>query len=368
MLKLRLSALRARFKSRWGSVVLCMVALSIGFTLSACRPEPLTQTQSYVFGTLVDISIYGVSENEAQQASNAVLAQFQQWHHQWHAWSPDSELSQLNQAIRAGQPKVVSSSLAQLLLEAKALSEQSNGLFNPTIGQLIAYWGFHRDQFSPVRSDPAQIQSMVQTKPSMQDIDIQQEGQHWRVRSRNPAVQLDLGGVAKGYALDQAKALLQARHIQHALVNIGGNILAMGQHGDRPWRVGIQHPRQPSALASIDLPDGWAIGTSGDYQRYFMLNGQRYCHIIDPRTGWPAPHTQAVTVLIPPSQHAGLLSDATSKPIFIQAWPQKRVAAKQMHVHDYMVVAANGDVYISPSLQPKLQWATPAPHVKILPP
>ena len=84
------------------------------------------------------------------------------------------------------------------------------------------------------------------------------------------------------------------------LINIGGNIIALGQHGNKPWRVGIQHPRLPTAIATLDLPDGWAIGTSGDYQRYFMLNGNRYCHIIDPRTGYPSQHTQEVTVLVPP--------------------------------------------------------------------
>ena len=117
--------------------------------------------------------------------------------------------------------------------------------------------------------------------------------------STNPAVQLDLGGYAKGYALDVAAAILQAHGVKNALVNIGGNVIALGTHGDRPWRVGIQHPRKPGTLATLDLHDGEAIGTSGDYQRYFELDGKRYCHLIDPRTGHPAHGMQSVTVLIP---------------------------------------------------------------------
>ena len=85
--------------------------------------------------------------------------------------------------------------------------------------------------------------------------------------------------------------------IRNALINIGGNILALGQHGDRPWRVGIQHPRKSGALATLDLHDGEAIGTSGDYQRYFMVGNVRYCHLIDPRSGYPVQGVQAVTIL-----------------------------------------------------------------------
>ena len=110
-------------------------------------------------------------------------------------------------------------------------------------------------------------------------------------------MQLDLGGYAKGYALDRAAELLRKQGIHNALINIGGNVLALGQHGNRPWRVGIQHPRKPGALATLELHDGEAIGTSGDYQRYFMLGKVRYCHLIDPRSGYPMQGVQAVTVL-----------------------------------------------------------------------
>ena len=104
-------------------------------------------------------------------------------------------------------------------------------------------------------------------------------------RQSQPRVKLDLGGYAKGYALDRAAEILKSQGIHNALINIGGNVLALGTHGTRPWRVGIQHPRKPGPLATLELRDGEAIGTSGDYQRYFELDGKRYCHLIDPRTG-----------------------------------------------------------------------------------
>jgi thiamine biosynthesis lipoprotein len=193
--------------------------------------------------------------------------------------------------------------------------------------------------------------------------DIVIEGE--RIHSNNRAVKLDLGGYAKGYALDRAAAYLRQQGVQHALINIGGNIIAMGQYGDQPWRVGIQHPRLPNAMATLDLHDGWAIGTSGDYQRYFMLDGQRYCHIIDPRTGYPAKHMQSVTVLVPPQAvwkaGAGVLSDVASKPLFIAGNAQSEHYANIFAIQDYLLIDDNAVGYVSSTLAKKLHWlAMPA--------
>jgi len=201
------------------------------------------------------------------------------------------------------------------------------------------------------------IQKLVQSNPQMSDIVIKGN----TAFSTNPAVKLDLGGYAKGYALDLALAELQKQGVKNALVNIGGNIIALGKHGDKPWRVGIQHPRQPKPMAMLDLPSGWAIGTSGDYQRYFEKDGKRYCHIIDPRSGYPAQSTQAVTVLIPPSPQAGVLSDVASKPIFLSASDQRANAAKVMGVENYLVIDAEGKVMLSASMNQRVHWlAKPA--------
>jgi thiamine biosynthesis lipoprotein len=295
--------------------------LLISLLLTSCYKEPLYHSQSYVFGTLVDISIYGESDERARSLSNQVLQDFQNIHNRLHAWKPisegkPSELGQLNTAFEQGSKAIaISPDLAAMLADATKLSVKSNGLFNPGIGHLIGTWGFQRDEFSAVNIDAAKIKSLVSAKPSMTDIVLKNNTAY----SKNPSVKLDLGGYAKGYALDFAASYLHKEHVKNALVNIGGNIISIGQHGDQPWRVGIQHPRAPRAIATLDLPDGWAIGTSGDYQRYFMLGGKRYCHIIDPRTGYPAQHTQSVTVLVAPQPlnqtQAGVLSDVVSKPI-----------------------------------------------------
>ena len=320
--------------------------------LAGCAREPLYQSQGYVFGTMVEVSIYGEPEARARKLADHVLQDFQRLHDRLHAWQPGSDLYRLNEAFAADRSEPVSDELAQLIAGATALSARSGDLFNPAIGNLIRQWGFQRDEFTPVRIDAAAITAFVAADPQMHDIVID----NGRAHSRNPAVRLDLGGYAKGYALDRAAAYLRAEGVKNALVNIGGNIIALGRHGDRPWRVGIQHPREPGPIATLDLPNGWAIGTSGDYQRFFLVDGRRYCHIIDPRSGYPAQGTRSVTVLVPPGPRAGVLSDAASKPIFIAEPPRRLAAAQAMGIADFMLIDGEGRVFASADMAPRLHW------------
>ncbi len=324
--------------------------------LTACQP-PSHQQQAYVFGTLVELQIDDVSSQQAQAAAEAVLARYQQLHQQLHAWLP-GELTRLNTALANGKtPVTVSPTLAAILLHAQQLSARTQGLFNPAIGKLVALWGFHHDHFQPTQVTEAQLAPLLHQHPDMQHLTI--EG--LQVSANNPAIQIDLGGYAKGYALQEGQRILLQHGVQNALINIGGNVLALGQHHGRPWRVGIQHPRQPGALAALDLPSGWAIGTSGDYQRYFMAHGQRYCHILDPRTGKPAQAVQAATVLMAPGAHAGVLSDVASKPLFI-APEQASNMAKSLGVTGWLLVLANGDIQLNRAMQSRLQWLDTQAH------
>jgi thiamine biosynthesis lipoprotein len=327
-----------------------LTLVGVWFALvAACSQPPLYQQQAYVFGTLVEISVHGAPETQAREAAAAVLAHFDRLHRQLHAWQP-SELSRLNAALARGDRATVTPGLASMLTDAQALAAQSDELFNPAIGGLVALWGFHSDAPQARVPDAAAIAEWVGRRPRMADLVIA-DG---TVRSRNPAVRLDLGGYAKGRALDDAALILKTHGIRNALVNIGGNVIALGRHGDRRWRVGIQHPRQPEALATLDLQDGEAIGTSGDYQRYFEFAGRRYCHLIDPRSGMPADGMQSVTVLVR-GAHAGTRSDALSKPLFIAGTARLATTAARLGVADYLAVDAAGKVHVSPALEARLR-------------
>jgi len=359
--------------------------VAIALLLSACGKEPLYHEQGYVFGTLVDVSIYGEDEAKARAAVGEMLQEFQRLHDRLHAWQP-SELSELNAAFAKGEGKVVSPELAAMLRDAAQFSEQSGGLFNPAIGGLIGVWGFQSDEFKPLLPDVEKVAALVKANPRMSDIvfnpsptlPLSGEGaaatppltrggrEGFMVSSRNKAVKVDLGGYAKGYALDRAAELLRKQGIRNALVNIGGNVMALGKHGDRSWRVGIQHPRKSGALASLELHDGEAIGTSGDYQRYFELDGKRYCHLIDPRSGWPVQGVQAVTILTR-GPRAGLLSDGASKPLFVAGKEGWRAAAQRMQLPEAMLVDAQGGIHLTAALQKRLEFADKNIDVEVLP-
>ncbi len=349
---------------QWRAVV-CLLP-SVLCLLSCSRELPVYQEQSYVFGTLVEVSIYGENENKAQQTVVSVMQEFQRLHSLLHAWEP-STLSNLNIAFDKGVGEEVPPEIAAMLKEAAELSAQSEGLFNPAIGRLIKLWGFHADEFKAVLPDDKEIAKLVAARPQMSDLVFSLPSspaeKNGLISSRNPAVQLDLGGYAKGYALDRAAALLKQQGVRNALINIGGNVMALGKHGDRAWRIGIQHPRRPGPIATMELHDGEAIGTSGDYQRYFELNNKRYCHLIDPRTGQPVTGVQAASVLTS-GIRAGVLSDAVSKPLFISGSAGWHNMANKMGITHALLIDGNGTVYLTPAMQKRLEFTDKAIIVK----
>ena len=333
--------------------------LLLTLLLPACGKEPLYQEEGFVFGTRVEVSIYGEDDTRSRAAVATIMQEFQRLHVLLHAWQP-SDLNTLNKAIATGKVAAITPELAAMLQDAVQLSAQADGLFNPAIGRLIQLWGFHADEYNITLPDAKQLAALLAANPQMSDLAFRlvsdKKVATFKTASRNRAVQLDLGGYAKGYALDRAAELLKRQGINHALINIGGNILALGTHGARPWRVGIQHPRKPGPLATLALHDGEAIGTSGDYQRYFEVDGQRYCHLIDPRTGKPAQGVQAVTVLTRGAR-AGVLSDATSKPLFIAGVEAFKARADKMQLSDALLVDASGSVHLTASMQKRLEFS-----------
>lgn len=336
-------------------VYLVLLAL-LAAGLSACSKAPLHHQESFVFGTRVEILIAGLDEAKARTAAAAVLREFDRLHRTYHAWQP-SELSALNAALASGKSHEVSSEMAALLVDAQQRAGVGDGLFDPGIGGLIRLWGFQTDDFKAVLPDPAALAAWRAVRPGIADLHL--EGT--RVSSRKPQVAIDFGGYLKGFALDRATTILHDLGVNNALVNIGGNVMALGAKNGEPWRVGIQNPRQPGPLATVALRDGEAIGTSGDYQRYFELDGKRYCHLLDPRSGAPVMHTQALTVLITPRPNAGTLSDMASKPLFISGsdWPE---LVRKMDVDQVLRIDSSGQVQVSQALLGRLEFVKGKPE------
>ena len=335
-----------------------LVALFLG----ACGRTPVQEQQAYVFGTRVEVLVVSAEPALGKQAISAVLREFDRLHNSYHAWQP-SELSRLNAAIADGRPQVVDEELAGFIRQAQMLAQQGEYLFDPGIGRLIALWGFQSDEFKAELPPAREVQRWLVSKPSIADLAIGSNG----VTSRNHDVALDFGGYLKGVALDRAAAILRSQGINNALINIGGNVMALGSKDGRKWRVGIQHPRQAGPLATVTLDDGEAIGTSGDYQRFFEVAGRRYAHLLDPRNAEPVDHTQAVTVLIPRGSQAGTLSDYASKPIFIAGSEAWREMAKKMQVSLVLRVDRDGRVFVTEAFYSRLEFSGQRPDISIIP-
>lgn len=328
--------------------------------LAACTSKPQEHhEQLLVFGTLVDVKLWGVEEEKARAATAQLAEDFEYMHKTWHAWHP-GPLGRINQLLVTGETFSGAPSVLPLIKRGTELSEASGGLFNPAIGRLIALWSFASDDppHGPPPSDAA-IEALVDQHPQMTDIKI--DG--IQLRGTNPALKLDFGAFAKGYALDRAVERLREMGINNAVVNAGGNLCTLGRHGDRPWRVGIRHPRQPGVLASVEADgDGECIITSGDYERYFDWDGVRYDHIIDPRSGRPTQGVASVTVFA----DQGDLGDATSTALAVAGPEDWLPVARRMGVKGVLLVGTDGKIYMTPSLKERIHFEQDPPPPVIM--
>ncbi len=315
--------------------------------LSSCSSQ-LHQQQMYVFGTLVEIKIWGVNEQVANNAINIIAKDFQTMHNNWHPWHK-SQLTNLNKAIANGQTwNVQDPNLLLILKKSQQLYNQSDGLFNPAIGRLISLWGFHSDDLSNNFTVPSEQEITKLLTPSMNDIYINEQ----QISSRNPIIQLDFGAFAKGYAIDLAIKKLQQLGIHNAIVNAGGNLKAIGQKGEQPWLIGVRHPRDGVILAAITIQGEESIITSGDYERFHELEGKRYSHIIDPRNGQPTKELTSVTVI---HQNAAI-ADAATTALMIAGLKDWHKIATQMGIKYAMLIDTAGIVYLNPAMQERVRF------------
>ena len=336
-----------------------LLALIFILLLSACDSEPRArQAKFYAFGTEIDISLYDVDSATADNTIAILEQSFDTTDNTWHAWRP-STLTDINQAISAGESITVTDDVAELIGLAQSLAISSDNLFNPAAGKLFELWGFHGDAWFESHPPPAQtdIDNYLASRALMSDITIT----NGQLSSSNTNVKLGFGGFAKGYAVDAAIKALQQQGIDNAIVNIGGDLRAIGSHGDRPWVIGVRHPRRDGLLASIALQDNESMFTSGDYERFFEHQGTRYTHIIDPRTGWPAKQVQSVTVL-----HSNAsIADAAATALFVAGddWP---TIAASMGVDHVLLVRADGKIEMSPPMKKRVKLLNPSLEAAII--
>lgn len=318
--------------------------------LTACSPQPSVQKRTlFVFGTLVDVSAYTSNVAAFEKAVQALDETFQRMHQDWHAWKGNGQLVRLNQALASGESMQVDAFLLPLITQSQDLARQSGDLFNPAIGGLITLWGFHSDE-PPGGAPPSAeaIADKVNLSPRMADLTIDAG----LVSSRNPAVSIDLGAYAKGYALNLAVKKLAEFGLQNTIVNAGGDLCVSGRPGDRPWRIGVRHPQAEGVLASLEVADGECVLTSGNYERYREYEGIRYAHIIDPRNGYPVQHVASATVIA----NSGGLADAAATALSVAGPERWLQVSDSMGLTQVMLVDEHGKVYMTPAMAARAQF------------
>lgn len=328
----------------------CLFALvALSFVRAPNRNNEEYRETIYVFGTLVEIVIRGEPVQSARAAVSEISREFERVHVAWHAWRPGGELNALNEAIARGEEREVSPELVELLKVARDLSVQSEGLFEPAIGGLIGAWGFHADE-PPSGKPPSDetIAKWVTAHPRLADLTF--EGN--KVGSSNTSVRIDLGGVAKGAALDLAAKILRKRGIENAVLNAGGDLNVLGKYAARAWNVAIRDPFGWQAVASVEMRPGEVLYTSGNYERYLEYDGERFSHIIDPRTGRPVTDIVSASVL----HTNGTLADAAATALSVAGAKDWNRIAGKLGVDMALLIDGQGKIYMTPTMAKRLKF------------
>ncbi len=328
--------------------------------LGCSQEEPVVTAKFLAFGTLIDITIAGAPQKEADSAIAAIEQDFAEMHRTWHAWDP-GPLQQTNQLLTSNKRFTAPPLVLPLIRLGQELSLSSNHLFNPAIGHLIDAWGFHRDDPTGQRPPSKQeINRLLQQNPQMDDIHLDGD----EIICSNPAVKLDFGAFGKGYGIDLGIKHLRQLGIDNAILNAGGDLRAIGVRGDRPWRIAIRNADGKGVVGSIELESDESIFTSGNYERNFNWEGQSYHHIIDPRSGYPATGTASITVL----HQSAVTADAAATALFVAGPEQWHEVAEAMGVGYVLLIDSNGTLHMNPAMQQRLQLTTSDNQIKLSPP
>lgn len=268
-------------------------------------PHVVTSSRTGM-GTRTQVLVYTDDEAAAREATAAAFAEMERVEELMSEWLPDSEVSRLNQSAGKEAVKLSAETFA-LLAAGKAVATQSAGAFAMSWAALAGLWKFGDAQ--PALPPQAELDARL---PLVGDARLELDAAAGTARLPKAGMALGLGAIAKGYAVDRALAVLAAKGFTNVLVFAGGDIAVRGKKGAQPWSVGIQDPRAAGYFAVLPLGDE-AVATSGDYEKFFELDGARYHHILDPRTGRPARGCRSVTIVAPDAMTA----DAYATAVFV---------------------------------------------------
>ena len=291
-----------------------------------------------VMGTAIAVELWCDRQAAGEAAITAVMDEMHRIDRTMSPHKEDSELSRINRDAGAG-PVPVSAEMARLIVRAAEFSAMSGGAFDITyaaVGQLYDY----RNRVRPSDDELAKARAAVGWRNLVLD------SQAGTVRFARPGMRIDLGGFAKGHAVDNAATILRRRGIAHAMVSAGGDSRVIGDRRGRPWTIGVRDPRRAGELAAMLPLEDVSISTAGDYERYFDADGTRFQHLIDPATGNSPRGIQSVTILA----DDGLTCEALSKIVFVLGVERGMALVETQSGVDAVVVDADGALHFSSGL------------------
>ena len=318
---------------------LLMLLLAALFALSRAGFADWQRREADVMGTRITVELFHTDPLIAEQGIEAVMQEMRRIDAEMSPYLESSELAQINrEAYR--QPVKTSDELFGLIDRSIGFSELTQGAFDITFASV----GFLYDYRRGKRPDQAQLETAA-ALINYENLVMNAEAH--TIRFTRPGVRIDLGGIAKGYAVDRCIQLLQTQGIRNALVTAGGDSRMIGDRWGRPWTIGIRDPRRKDAVVALLPLEDVAVSTSGDYERYFDDQGVRYHHIIDPHTGDSARELQSVTIIGPDAT----TTDALSTSVFVLGRERGMQLVNELADIDAILVDSKGRLHYSEGLE-----------------
>jgi FAD:protein FMN transferase len=299
--------------------------------------------QSQSMGTLVDLTLWTDDGSAASAAAQAVFEEFERLDQLMSNWVETSEVSRINAAAGLKAVQVSDETLRIVLLAQKA-ARKTAGAFDITVGAYRGLWKFDQDLDGTLPA-PEEVQARRKLTGYR---DLLVDSRKRTVRLRRKGMAITLGGIAKGYAVDRAAAILRDRGLKDFIVQAGGDLFVSGTKGSQKWRVGIRDPRgaRDATFALTELVDR-TFSTAGDYERGFVKDGVRYHHILDPKTGYPTRGCRSVTVIAKDA----LTADVWDTALFVLGTERGLRMAEKLPDIEAVFVDAKNRVRVSSGLQ-----------------
>jgi FAD:protein FMN transferase len=301
-------------------------------------------------GTLLRVGAWTTDEARANDAIEHVFREFDRLEALLSNWKNDSDVTRLNN--NAGiRPVKVSQDTIAVLRTAREVSELTRGKFDITFGALTDIWRFDHDQDNVVPEH-----DLIEARLKRIDYRaVEVDSTAGTAFINRPGMKAHLGGIGKGYAVDRAIALLRSQGFNDFLIQAGGDLYVAGSDGGKPWRLGIADPRGDHApFAMVQISDG-TLSTSGDYERFFIKDGKRYHHILDPDFGEPAMQCRSVTLV----SDRAVLADAVAKGVFILGPDEGMKLIETLPGVEGLIVTSDNDVRISSGLKGRVELLRP---------